>query len=162
MNSNASIRQDLMDIIHIHHERVAGFNKAAYSCENLHVKMLLNKEVDQTRDSISLVRRLLMGRFDTACEFSAKGPLFDMWKASKPAFDGVDVYAQLLDFELAGLLTLQCYCLAKERSYIDTISKDLLEFQYQDNLVSYHNMKVLRETLNKAKHLLLYPYKKSA
>src|SRR6188472_4405253 len=101
MNAAELTVQDLMDILHISHERVNAYNKIAYTCENLQLKMLLNQEMDQTRDSILGVKKLLHERFGILFEHEAKGSLYALWADFRPTFDATDVSSQLLDFEMA-------------------------------------------------------------
>jgi hypothetical protein len=163
MNAIELTVQDLMDLLHIGHERVNAYNKIAYTCENLQLKMLLNQEMDQTRDSILAVKKLLHERFDILSEHETKGPLYGLWADFRPPFDAHDVHSQLLDFEMADLLTLQCYCLVITKPDIDSITKNLLEFQYQSTMLMYYNMKAFRHSYQKKRHsVALYPLLKSA
>ncbi len=153
MNSNGMIIQDLMMmILHINHERVNACNKIAYGCEDLQLKMLLNQEMDQTRDSILGIKKLLHERFDVLTEYTTKGPSYTMWSDFRPTLDASDVSTQLLDFEMADLLTLQCYCLVITRPYMDSIAKNLLEFQYRSNLLTYSNTKAFRHSYRKKRN----------
>ncbi len=144
METNGLMIQDLADILHINQERVNGYNKSAYGCGNMHLKMLLNRELDNARDSIRSIKRLLNDRFETESEPKTKGQLFCIWSDFRPSFDEIDLNIQLHTFEMADLLTLQCYRLLIARPYIDTISKSLLEFQYQNHLSIYNSMKGFR------------------
>lgn len=144
METNGLITQDLADILHINQERVNGYNKSAYNCQNMHLKMLLNRELDNARDSINSLRYLLADRFDIKSESENKGQLFSIWSDFKPSFDEADLNIQLHTFEMADLLTLQCYRLIIARPYIDDVSKNLLEFQYQKHLSIYNGMKAFR------------------
>jgi hypothetical protein len=136
--------QDLADILHINQERVNGYNKSAYNCQNMQLKMLLNRELDNARDSINSLRHLLVERFEMGSEPENKGQLFSIWSDFKPSFDEADVNIQLHTYEMADLLTLQCYRLIIARPYIDDISKNLLEFQYQKHVSIYNGMKAFR------------------
>ena len=156
------IIQDLIDILHISSERLNSFNKTANDCDNLQLKMILNKEIDQTHNSILAIKRLVFERFDFTIAYETKGPLFSMWNEFKPTLDAADQSSQLLDFEMADLLTLQCYCLVITRPYIDDITKRLLEYHYQNHLVCYYNMKAFRRSYQKSSSETLYLSRKSA
>ena len=157
METKGIIIQDLADILHIHQERVNGYNKRAYGCPNMQLKMLLNRELDNARDSINSLRRLLVDRFEIESEPKTKGQLFSIWSDFKPSFDDVDLNIQLHTFEMADLLTLQCYRLITGRPYIDEISKNLLEFQYQKHLAIYSSMKAYRAAYrNNANYAMHY------
>ncbi len=145
MDTNGLIVQDLSDILHINQERAIGYNKSAYGCENLHLKMLLNRELDHARDAVFSLKRLLSQRFNTGSEIESTGQLLCMWSDFKPCFDEIGINTQLQAFEMADLLTLQCYRLAIARPYIDVVSKNLLEFQYQSSVSIYTNIKVFRQ-----------------
>lgn len=162
MNSNALIIQDLIDILHISDERINDFNKTANNFDNLQINMLLRKEIDQTQNSILAIKRLVLERFDFSIGYETKGPLFSMWNEFKPTLDATDESTQLLDFEMADLLTLQCYCLVITRPYIDDITKSLLEYHYQNHLVCYYNIKAFRKSYQKSSSDILYPSRKSA
>lgn len=144
MEAKELIIQDLADILHLNQERVTGYNKRAYSCPNMQLKMLLNRELDNARDSINSLRRLLVDRFEMESNPESKGQLFSIWSDFKPSFDEADLNIQLHTFEMADLLTLQCYRLIMGRPYLDDITKSLLEFQYQKHLSIYNSMKAFR------------------
>lgn len=139
------IIQDLADILQINQDRVIGYNKSAYSCENLHLKMLLNRELDHARDAIFSLKWLLSERFDTKTDIETTGQLFCMWSDFRPSFDEAGINTQLQAFEMADLLTLQCYRLAIAKPYLDIVSKNLLEFQYQNSVSIYANIKAFRQ-----------------
>ena len=144
METNRLMIQDLADILHINQERVIGYNKSAYNCQNMLLKMLLNRELDNARDSINSLRHLLAERFEIKSEPENEGQLFSIWSDFKPSFDDIDLDIQLHTFEMADLLTLQCYRIIIARPYLDDISKNLLEFQYEKHVSIYNSMKVFR------------------
>jgi len=155
MDTHELIIQDLSDLLRINQERVIGYNKSAYACENFHLKMLLNRELDQARDAVFSLKQLLKEKFNIE-SLEASGQLFLMWSDFKPSFDECGTETQLQAFEMADLLTLKCYRLAIARSYVDAMSKNLLEFQYQKSMSIYANIKAYRQAyrnnLNRAMH----------
>ena len=156
METNRLIIQDLSDLLRINQERVLGFNKSAYGCENQHLKLLLNKEMDHARDNVSSLKRMLSERFSIESSTESTGQLFEIWSDFRPAFDNSIMSTQLHTYEMADSLTLQCYRLAIARPYLDTISKNLLEFQYQKSVSIHANIKAFRQAyqnnLNSAMH----------
>ena len=146
METNGLLIQDLTDILEINRQRVTGFNAGAYGCENLPLKMLLNRDLDNSRDSVLALKRLLFDRFEITSGLAPTGQLFRIWFDFKPSFDEVGMELLLPSVESADLLTLQCYRLLITRTYMDIISKNLLEFQYQNQLTIYTSLKGFRQT----------------
>lgn len=144
MKSDVLVVQDLRDILHILQERVKGYNASAYNAENLQLKMLLHRELDNTRDCIIGIKRLLIEHFGGFSEEEITGHLFGIWSDFKPSFTETDLDLQFESFELADLLTIQCYQLLLSRPYLDSNSRNLLEFQYQNNLAIFKSIKSFR------------------
>jgi uncharacterized protein (TIGR02284 family) len=146
MSYSVTAIQDLMDIIHISHDRANVYNKTAYECKNLPLKMLLNEEADQARDCAWGVKKLLHRRFSILSENPAAGPVYDVWASLRPSFSSNDEETLLSEFEMADLHTLQCYYMAIARPSVDPVTKNLLEFQYRNTLVAYNSMKAFRHS----------------
>ena len=137
--------QDLTDIVQVNRERVAAYNKCAYHCSDMVLKMLLNRELDNSRDNILAIKRLLMEHFGIDGEQENRGELFCFWTAFKPSFEEADMTTQLLSFERADLLTLHCYQLLLSRTCLDTTTKNLIEFCDLTNTAIYNSIKKFRE-----------------
>ncbi len=146
MEATKLILEDLADILHVNVERANGYNVSAYACENMPLKMLLNRELDNTRDSILSLRKLLRERFSTDTDPESNGQLRSIWSDFRPSFKEGDMNIQLHSYEMADLLTLQCYRVAMSRPHIDAISKSTLEFLYQNLLSVYTSVKAFRAT----------------
>jgi hypothetical protein len=140
-NKNYRMVQDLADILRINRERTNIFTKAAYYCENLPLKTLLNREVDNSSDSAIGIRRLLINHCEIESEPKMAGPVFLMWLDFKPSFPEPVLRIQLQSFVVADLVTLRCYQLMMASDYMDGVSKNLLEFQYQFHLNIYGKLK---------------------
>jgi hypothetical protein len=164
MNMHDPIVQDLVDILHINQERVREYNKSAYGCDNIQLKMVLNRELDNARDSIITIKRLLRERFGIMDEIETCGQLFSMWSDFKPLFGEYGMNTLLLTLERADVLMLQCYKVVITRPYVDDISKDILEYQYQNNLSIYNTIKAFRETYRNTLNnsMMKYAPRKSA
>lgn len=163
METTGLLIQDLSDMLHINEQRVIGFNKSAYGCGNLHLKMLLNREVDQARDAVFSLKQLLSHRFNTPSALESTGQLLSMWSDFKPSFNEAEINTQLHAFEMADLLTLQCYRLAIARPYLDVFSKNLLEFQYEKSVSIYATIKAFRQAYrNVIQNSMQYPQRKMA
>lgn len=144
MKSDVLIVQDLRDILQILQERVKAYNASAYNTENLQLKMLLHRELDNTRDCIIGIKRLLIEHFEGLSQEEITGHLFGIWSDFKPSFSETDLDLQFESFEMADLLTIQCYQLILSRPYLDSNSRNLLEFQYQNNLTVFKSIKNFR------------------
>lgn len=144
--------QDLADILQLNRERVAVYNKSAYYCSDMTLKMLLNRELDNSRDNILAIKRLLMEHFGIDGESENHGELFGVWTDFKPSFDEADMNAQLLSFERADLLTLHCYHLLLSRAYVDITTRNLIEFCDLTNVAIYHSIKKYRENFFNRQH----------
>ena len=145
MDTNFLVEQDLTDLLQINRERVKEYNTGAYRCENLQLKMLLNRELDNSRDLIFGLKQLLVKRFDIPSDSETRGHLFKLWSDFKPLIALSDPTSQLHSFQKSDLLTLQCYHLVIARPYMDVVAKHLLKFQYQNSLSLYNSLKLLRE-----------------
>lgn len=155
MNTNDYLLliQDLADIVQMNRERVAAYNKSAYHCSDMHLKMLLNRELDNGRDNILAVKRLLMEHFGIDGEHQSHGELFYVWSEFKPSFEEADMSAQLLSFERADLLMVHCYHLLLSRAYVDITTKNLIEFCDLTNVAIYNSIKKFRENFFDRHHL---------
>ncbi len=164
MNTSELIVQDLADILHINQERAKEYNKSAYGCSNMQLKMVLNRELDNARDSIIIIKRLLREHFNIKTEIDNKGQLWSMWSDFKPSFGDFGINTLLLTFERADILMLQCYRVILTRPYLDSVSKIVLEFQYENNLSIFNTIKAFRanyrNTLDDS--LTVYEHRKSA
>lgn len=152
-NDYVLLVQDLADILQMNRERVAAYNKSAYLCSDMHLKMLLNRELDNSRDNILAIKRLLMEHFGIDGEQENHGELFGLWADFKPSFDAADMSTQLLSFERADLLTLHCYHLLLSRTYVDITTKNLIEFCDLTNVAIYNSIKKYRENFFNRHHL---------
>ena len=86
MNFSALVIQDLADILDINHERADMYNKFAYECQDLRLKILLNQEVDQARDCMLAIKKLLREHFTVLSENRGKGQVYSMWATYRPSF----------------------------------------------------------------------------
>ncbi len=159
MNSNRPFIQDLSDILQIHKERADAYNTSAYACGHMLLKFMLHRELDNARDSIHSILRLLHERFADFKEPKTMGSLYTLWRESKPSFEEQEVIDQVNSFETADALTLQCYQIILASPSLDNISKSLLEFQYQNHHTIYESLKGLKTVTLSANSHFFEPQK---
>jgi hypothetical protein len=147
MRANHRIVQDLADILHINRERSDVFSNAAYRCERIPLKMLLNQEADNSGDSAIGIERLLVAHYEIEFKPKPAGHIYMMWSEFKPSFLEPELSIQLKHYEIADVLTILFYQSIINRDYVDSISKSLLEFQYQFHLNIYRNLKSFQLSL---------------
>jgi hypothetical protein len=146
METSDSMLQDLSDLLHINSHRADAYNKCAYLCEDMQLKMLLNREVDNCRDHVLALKRAIHDRFDGKGQLAITGQLFNMWSDSSPSFHAESFAVELSAFETSDFLVLQCYLLVLSRPYLDSTLKLLLECQCSNSNTIYSGMKAFNES----------------
>lgn len=146
METSDSMLQDLSDLVQINAQRAEAYNKRAYLCNDLQLKMLLNREIDNARDHASALKRVIHERFEGKGPQETTGQLFHMWSDFSPTFQAEDFAIELHAFEMSDLLILQCYRLVLSRPYLDSTLRLLLECQYYNTNTIYITMKSFNES----------------
>jgi hypothetical protein len=154
METNTLLLQDLNDLIQIHAQRAMAYNKRAYLCSDLQLKMLLNRETDNARDHVFATKRAIHESFEGRKQAETTGQLFHMWSDVSPTFETECVANELFAFEMSDFLVLKCYNLLLSRPYLTPALKLLLECQYYDTNTLYTTMKSFNESYlsNKFQH----------
>jgi len=146
METSDSMLQDLSDLIQINSQRADAYNKCAYLCEDLQLKMLLNREMDNCRDHVLALKRAIHDRFDGKEQLANTGQLFNLWSNSSPSFRAESFALELCAFETSDYLVFQCYSLVLSRPYLDSTLKLLLECQCSNSNTIYSAMKAFNES----------------